>query len=532
MKRTRLFTSAILRSTLSLCLFLIGMSTSAQKNTKPAQNNTINIHHANSLNSDKRLGDGAQRLIGNVELENAGVLMDCDSAYIFKDNSCHAFGHVHMIKKDSMDLYGDSIYYHGDSRKAEMFGNIRYLRKSLTLVTHHLLYIADSSRANFWDGGTVTDSATVLISKRGTYFMRKRICAFKDSVVLTNPSYVIHCDTMAYEPDKQTAHFSGPTHITGKNTNMYCVAGFYNSHTGVSDFWHHAIITSKKGEKLSGDSLYYDKKKDFGVVTNNVSLTDSIDNIVIKGEYAVYTGADRTIMVTRHALMDQLFEKDTLHLHGDTLFGYNISMTDSNKAAKTPKLLLAYHHVKFYKKDMQGKCDSLSYDEKDSTMRMFYKPVVWANENQMTADTVRLLMAHKKLDVLDMRHNSFIISRDTLASKEDSLQFNQIKGRNMKGYFVKNKIHKVKVIGNAQTIYYVYSDNNKTIVGANRADCSNMLIYIDSNKVKSITYLDKPDATMFPKKDIKPSEFLLGNFSWRIKERPMRKEDIFKVDLP
>ncbi|HXP50074.1 MAG TPA: hypothetical protein VN922_08980, partial [Bacteroidia bacterium] len=296
--------------------------------------------------------------------------------------------------------------------------------------------------------------------------------------------------------------------------------------------WHHAIITSKKGEKLSGDSLYYDKKKDFGVVTNNVSLTDSIDNIVIKGEYAVYTGADRTIMVTRHALMDQLFEKDTLHLHGDTLFGYNISMTDSNKAAKTPKLLLAYHHVKFYKKDMQGKCDSLSYDEKDSTMRMFYKPVVWANENQMTADTVRLLMAHKKLDVLDMRHNSFIISRDTLASKEDSLQFNQIKGRNMKGYFVKNKIHKVKVIGNAQTIYYVYSDNNKTIVGANRADCSNMLIYIDSNKVKSITYLDKPDATMFPKKDIKPSEFLLGNFSWRIKERPMRKEDIFKVDLP
>jgi hypothetical protein len=143
---------------------------------------------------------------------------------------------------------------------------------------------------------------------------------------------------------------------------------------------------------------------------------------------------------------------------------------------------------------------------------------------------MRLFMANKKLNLLDMRHNSFIISRDTLASKEDSLQFNQIKGRNMKGNFRDNKLYKVKVIGNAQTIYYVYSDNNNTIVGANRADCSNMLIYIDSNRIKSITFLQKPDATLFPMKTIKVADFLLGNFTWRINERPMRKEDIFKLD--
>ncbi len=530
MKRSKLFTSDLIRSTLSLCLFLICLGAIAQKGSKVATSNnqTINIHHANSLEFDKKLGEGAQRLIGNVELENAGILLNCDSAYMFPDNSCHAFGHVHMSKKDSMDLYGDSIYYHGDTRKAEMFGQIRYLRKSLTLTTQHMMYVADSSRVNFWNGGTVTDSATVLVSKRGTYFMKKKICAFKDSVVLTNPSYIIHCDTMAYEPDNQTAHFSGPTFIKGKSTNMYCIAGYYNSHTGVSDFWHHAVITSKKGEKLSGDSIYYDKKKDYGEVTNNVALIDSTDNITIKGEYALYKGEQRTIMVTRHALMDQAYEKDTLHLHGDTLYGYNISMSDSNKNTRTPKLLLAYHHVKFFKKDMQGKCDSLTYDEKDSVMRMFYNPIVWSDQNQLTADTMRLFMANKKLDLLDMRHNSFIISRDTLASKEDSLQFNQIKGRNMKGTFRNNKLYKVKVLGNAQTIYYVYSDNNKSVIGANRADCSNMQIYIDSNRIKSITFLQKPDATLFPLKDVKPAEFLLGNFVWRIGERPMRKEDIFK----
>jgi hypothetical protein len=256
-------------------------------------------------------------------------------------------------------------------------------------------------------------------------------------------------------------------------------------------------------------------------------MSDSVNNILIKGNYALYKGMDKTIMVTQHAEMDQQYEKDTLHLHGDTLFGYNISMGDSTTGPKEPKLLLAYHHVKFYKKDMQGKCDSLVYDEKDSAMRMYYKPILWADQNQLTADTMKLFFKDKKMNTLDMRSNSFIISRDTLASKEDSLQFNQIKGRNMKGFFKNNKIYKVKVMGNAQTIYYVYSDNNTTVVGANRADCSNMLIFIDSNKIKSITFLQKPDATLFPMKDVKQPDFLLGNFKWRIDERPMRKEDIF-----
>ncbi len=517
-----------------MSLFLSSFIASAQKDKKntdskqPAKDQTINIHHANSLQFDKRLGEGAQRLIGNVEMENAGVVMNCDSAYIFTDNSCRAFGHVHVNKKDSMDLYGDSIHYSSANRKAEMFGKIRYLRDALTLTTQHLLYIVDSSRVNYWDGGTVVDSATTLVSRLGTYFMKEKISAFKENVVLTNPSYIIRCDTMSYEPEIQTAHFTGPTYITGKNTNMYCVAGFYSSRTGISEFWNHATITSKKGEKLSGDQIHYEKKKDYGLATNHVSLVDSVNNLSVKGDYAIYKGEDRTIMMTRNALMDQASEKDTLHLHGDTLFGYNVSLSDSNKNTNNPKLMLAYHHVKFYKKDIQGKCDSLSYDEKDSTMRMYYNPVVWSDQNQLTADTMKLYLENKKLNMLDMRHNSFIISRDTLASKEDSLQFNQIKGRNMRGFFINNKIYKVKVMGNAQTIYYAYGDNNQSIIGANRAECSNMLIFIDSNKVHSLTFLQKPDATLYPMKDVKPSDFLLGNFMWRISERPMRKEDIFK----
>ena len=110
----------------------------------------------------------------------------------------------------------------------------------------------------------------------------------------------------------------------------------------------------------------------------------------------------------------------------------------------------------------------------------------------------------------------------------DTLQFNQIKGKNMKGYFRDNKIYKIYVSGNAQTIYYAYTDNNTAILGANRADCSYMIIFIVENKINSITFLQKPDATLFPIKEVKPLEFLLGGFHWHERERPRTVEDIFK----
>lgn len=525
------------KNILALSLLLIPFLTSAQKNIKPAdtkhssasvEKQTVQIHHANSLEFDKRLGDGAERLIGNVELEDDSVLMNCDSAYVYQDNTFRAFGHVHLNRKDSVHLFGDSLHYHGDTKQAEMFGKILCKEKSMTLNTQHLLYDLNADMVNYWDGGTLVDSTNTLVSTLGNYNTLSKIASFKQNVVLTNPNYKVTCDTMNYSPSLQTAYFEGPTYITSKSNKMYCVAGYYNTKSGVSQFWNHAIVTSKKGEKLSGDSLYFNRKIDSGEVKQNVALTDSTDNITIRGNYAVYKGLKKTIMVTRRAVMQQAFEKDTLHLHGDTLFGLNISMSDTMPGnSSAPKLLLAYHHVQFFKKDMQGKCDSLTYDEKDSIMRMFRLPVVWSDHNQLTADTMHLFLENKKLSKLDMINNSFIISRDTLASKDDSLQFNQIKGRNMRGFFKNNKIFKVKVMGNAQTIYYVYSDNNTTLVSANRADCSNMLVYIDSNRVHSITYLQKPDATLFPTKDIKPADFLLGNFNWREAERPKKKEDIF-----
>ncbi|HTA28240.1 MAG TPA: OstA-like protein, partial [Bacteroidia bacterium] len=294
------------------------------------KNRTIHVVHANSLEFDKRLGDGAQRLIGNVILADDSTTLYSDSAYSFPDNSFRAFGHVHMSRKDTMDLYGDSLHYEGLTRIAEVFGKtIRCIRKGMTLTTKHLKYAISGHSVNYWDGGTIVDTANRLTSMIGIYNTQDKMCYFKNKVVLTNPKYIVRCDTMLYGPDNRTAYFIGPTRITSKNNFMYCEKGYYNTQDNYCQFWKKPYILNKKGDSLSGEQIYYDRERDYGQILGNVSMVDTADNIILKGEYAEYNGNTETMLATCKALLLQVYNKDTLHLHGDTLFGKNISMTDT-----------------------------------------------------------------------------------------------------------------------------------------------------------------------------------------------------------
>jgi lipopolysaccharide export system protein LptA len=276
---------------------------------------TIHVVHANSLEFDKRLGDGAQRLIGNVVLADDSTTLYSDSAYSFPDNSFRAFGHVHMSRKDSVDLYGDSLHYNGATRVTEVYGKtIKCLRKGMTLTTKHLIYNISAHSVNYWDGGTIIDSNNTLTSVIGIYNTAEKMCYFKEHVVLVNPKYVIRCDTMLYTPETRVAIFKGPTRITSKTNFMYCEKGYYNTKDNYCQFWQKPYILNKKGDSLSGEQIYYDRNKDFGQVLDNVSLVDTTDNIILKGDYAEYNGDNETMLTTCKALLLQVYNKDTLHL--------------------------------------------------------------------------------------------------------------------------------------------------------------------------------------------------------------------------
>ena len=96
----------------------------------------------------------------------------------------------------------------------------------------------------------------------------------------------------------------------------------------------------------------------------------------------------------------------------------------------------------------------------------------------------------------------------------------------MVGFLKESKLYRINVTGNGQTIYYAKDKDQKNF-GVNRADCSDLTIYVEENKVKGISLLNQPDGTLYPIKELSLSELRLKGFSWLEEKRPKTKEDIF-----
>jgi len=120
-----------------------------------------------------------------------------------------------------------------------------------------------------------------------------------------------------------------------------------------------------------------------------------------------------------------------------------------------------------------------------------------------------------------MKDNAFII-----AMEDDSLRFNQIKGKNMIGFVRKNEIYKVDVSGNGQSSYYV--PDKKGIIGMNKAESSNISVYLNGGKIKKIVFIKSPDGELKPLGELNDGDKLLPGFNWQAEIRPKNKEDIFR----
>ncbi len=498
--------------------FFIGTSSFAQ-----AAKKKVKLIHTDELQYDRSLVD-AQRLIGNVHLDYEGTQFFCDSAYLFANDDFDAFSRIRILGDGGYNVTGDFLHFDKAAQTATIQRNIILRDKDMTLTTDYLVYHVDSEIANYSGGGKIVSNANknTLTSNKGIYHSTQDVFYFRDHVVLKNPEYTVNCDTMQYNNVSEVTYFYGPTTIVGDKTTIYCENGYYNTKKDQSRFGKNALITSET-TTLKGDSMYYDGKLGIGEVFRNVEIQDTTENYIIAGDYGKHFEKTEMSFVTGHALMTQMFDDDSLFMHADTLKSY------ADTSGKD--VVYAFHHVKLFKSDLQGKCDSLVYSEVDSTLRMFYSPVLWSEQNQITGDSISLQNANGKLDALVVVGNAFIIS--DAEAKGDSIvgtgKYNQIKGRRMNGKFVDNDLTEVYVEGNGQIIYFPTDDKDKKPVamGINKGECSNIHIRVKDNQLTKIRMETETNSVFTPMSMADKNVFKLENFLWRKEERPMSVLEIF-----
>ena len=331
-------------------------------------------------------------------------------------------------------------------------------------------------------------------------------------MVLVNPDYVLESNHLDYYTDNGRAFLYGPSTITSKENFIYCEKGFYDTNQNISHFTKNARIEYNDRE-IKADSLYYDRNVGFASATNNIIITDTINHVVLKGDYAEYFEKIDSAFVVKRALAITNTNKDSLFIHGDTIL---------TTGKPKNRILRVYHHVKFFKSDMSGKCDSIHSNESTGLMQMFKNPVLWSNESQITGDTIQLLtdVVTDKLDSLKVLKNTFIINKD-------SIGFNQIKGRNLKGKFIENDLKYVNIIGNSEVIHFVRNEND-ALIGIEKSTCSEIQFTLKDGKIVYSKFITQPEGETYPPSKLPENVRKLRGFKWREDERPLNKNDIFE----
>ena len=475
----------------------------------------IELVKADVMKYEEEVSSQYNRLIGNVVFKQNDIMLYCDSAHLYKNqNLVKAYSKVHICQNDTLNIYGDSLIYNGDTKIANMKGRVKMIDKQITLTTTALEYNCKTHIAFYTTKSKIVDPENTLTSIFGHYYSDQKMFAFKKEVVLKNfkKHYTMTSDTLKYHTITKKSYFFGPTLIKGDSNEIFCMNGWYDTKKDLSQFNKNAVL-KQKSQTLTGDSLFYDKNNTYGKAIGNITIVDTAQNITVRGDYAESFEKKDSAIVTGNAMLEQKFEKDTLYLHGDTLSVIPDTM-------KGKKRLVAYHHVKFFKSDFQGMCDSLSYSFSDSLIRMFHAPVLWTDSNQLTAKYIEIKTGKKQIYQIYLTTNSFIISQ------RDSVNFNQIKGRDIYGYFTDNKLRKIRVDGNGETIYYADNDD-KSIFGINKSVSSSLLIFLKNNNIDKISFIKMPDAILHPPKTLQKEDKILKGFVWFENKRPHKKDDIF-----
>ncbi len=467
-----------------------------------------------NLKADKFKGSkgGKQFLIGNVRIDlNNGMTVFCDKAEVDrKTTDFDAQGHVHVINKQ-LNIYSDVLTYDGTTKKGKFRKNVKLVDEHATLTTEFLDYDAQSSSGFFYNGGEIIDTASTLVSRKGYYYPNERSYVFVDSVVVHNDDYILHSDTLKYKLDTEIVSVFGPSTITGNSNFIYCENGWYDTKNNIAQFYKNAYLKNNL-QRLTGDSLYYDRNQGIGKAFSKVELWDSTERVVIRGNYAFYKEQPEYAIVTNKAVFIQASETDSIYLHADTL----MSVYDSTGKYQTLK---AFYKAQLYKSDFQARADSISYAMQDSVIRMFRSPILWADDNQISADKIEAYMKNNVIEHVEMQEKCFLISR------EEPEKFNQVKGKEMTGYFKNNDLYRVDVEKNGNSVYY--ARDSKTLIGVNKSECSKMNIYLKNRKVNKVVFLEKPVSTLYPLQQAAASETKLEGFSWLEKFKPKTKNDIF-----
>jgi lipopolysaccharide export system protein LptA len=368
-------------------------------------------------------------------------------------------GNVHFVQFPAsgglVKVWCDRALRFMVQNKIELFGNVKVVRDSVTIRSKEGVYYGDQRLMEGRNGVELERGKTLLTAVNAKYFVDEKRSLFWDNVVLVDTSSVITCSTLNYYETETRSVATGGVHVF-ENANAV---------------------------NIYGDSLIHLEQQKFSLMMKQPRLV-KID-----------TSADGIIdtMVVESRIM-QSFQDST-------------------------ERFVAIDSVRMVKSDMSSRCGTATFFVHKDIIALQTHPIIWSGENQITGDSIRVLMEDKKLRNLWVKNRAMAISRvDTALPK----RFNQLTGRELTMYFRADKLEQVDVQKNATSLYYLF--DNKEPNGVNKSSGDRILIDFIGSEVDRIKVIGGVQGQYFPEKMIMNHEPEYNLDGFRLFEnRPKRQ---------
>jgi lipopolysaccharide assembly outer membrane protein LptD (OstA) len=502
----------------------------------------LNIIKANRYNFENKdsLGNFIS-VAGNVVITQEKTTFTCDSAVLNqKENLFEAFGNIHINDNDSIHTYAKYLKYYGNEKRAVLKRSVRLTDRKAILTTNELEYNTLTKIGTYLNGGKVVNGKTVLTSTEGQYYGETKDVIFKRKVLLVDPQYRVSTDTLLYNTFTEIATFTTPTTIVSGKRKIKTKEGYYDMKSRKAFFGKRPVIEDTD-YTLTADEVAFDDASGFGEAQGNAvyKSKDTANGYTIIANNLKSNNKTGAILATQKPLMIIKQGADSVYVTADTLYSGKITearksrviprVTDSTNQVKvknaktdssTNRFFEAYYHVKIFTDSLQSISDSMFYSFEDSTFRLFKDPIVWAQGNQITGDTIYLYTQQKKPSRFSVFENALAIN------KVNNQFFNQVKGNTINGYFIKGNIDNLKAKGNAESIYYA-SDEDGGFIGVNRSTSDVIDMYFKERKLQKVVSRNNLKGTITPIRQANHNEMRVKGFLWQEEKRPKTKFELF-----
>jgi len=488
---------------------------------------------------DSLIYDGTERLMtmyGDVLVQTGTRELITRVLRYDLDTEVMVYAGQSQITDKRGEVYSQRGIYRSRSGIFEVADSVVVRSDSLDLYADTLLYLTREERVLFAGPTRIHLEAGEVYCEDGYYDYKTGYASFQRSATMQGDEISAQADRIDYDARRDSIILTGDALYRGTDMSASGREIRYNRITGDGLILGDGVMDSD-GQVMRGERLVFNTveetfqstertrfaSRDFdldasvmnfqqssdepGYAYGNVRYRDTINDLAIDSDTLLFRQTDEFILAygDRPVLKIAQAPGDTLYICADTLW--------SRMLKDSSRLLLAYHDVRIYSEDFQGRCDSLSFSDIDSTLRFWIDPVLWLDSTQLSGDTMSLRLEDGEPDYLYMKRNALLIS---LAAEP---YFQQIRGREIYGAFAQKSLSRVHVIGNAESIYYMQNDAEE-FIGVNRSMSAEITMDFEDNQLEQIHWIKQNDLTFSPMSMYEHTSSRLQGFHWSYDQRP------------